>query len=124
MKFYLYIIAFMSIGCQTTSKYEYNASIVGADYCQCMSVRNPQKDSNVYWYAKKVCDGLMTKKYYFFRLMEVDSKLPPFEASAALVDSLLAFQIGFEKTVKQTCCQTVRNCKPDEKRPSMPAIGL
>jgi hypothetical protein len=120
MKKYLFITIITLFGCNT--KKEYDASVVGKYYCECMANKNAPND---YWYAKKVCDGLLTEKYFFFRLIEVDIKVKEYgELSDSLLDSLRVFNRNFDTYLRENCCKTVLNCRESEKRPSNSAKDL
>lgn len=120
MKKYIALIVLALIGCN--SKNEYDASIIGKDYCECMQNKNAPND---YWYAKKVCDGLLTEKYYFFRLIEVEIKVKEYgQLSDSLLDSLRVFDKNFDDYLRKNCCKAVLNCREEEKRPSSSGKGL
>jgi hypothetical protein len=106
------------------SKHTYDADIVAQDYCHCMQRRNPTHDTIEYWYAKKICDGLMTEKYSFFRLMEVDRRFHAAQWSKGLIDSVASFEQSFESHLRVNCCERVQTCKAGARRPSCPALGL
>lgn len=80
---------------------------------------------NEYWYAKKVCDGILTKKYYFFRLMEVEIKVQEYgKLSDSLLDSVKLFEKDFDLYLKENCCKIVDNCENGQVRPASPGKGL
>lgn len=107
-KIILYFFTLIHIGWSCHSRNEYDASIVAKDYCACLRAKNPSNNPEDYFYAKKICDGRMMEKYYFFRCMEITVGL---EQSRSFNDSLFHFGRDFDEAVKKNCCQFVGRCK-------------
>jgi hypothetical protein len=113
MKQSFYLLYFVFFAC--SSYREFDANIVAKDYCNCMRSHNPQNTSSEYWYAKKVCDGLLTEKYYFFRFLEVDTGIGT-EQSASFNDSLRHFHNRLDDALRADCCEFVLNCPNEERK--------
>jgi hypothetical protein len=105
MKFLIYFISLLFIGCNPY--HEYDGNLIAKDYCRCIHLKNPTNKPNNYWYAKKVCDGLMTEKYFFFRCNEITIGL---EQSNRFNDSLRRFGSIFQDAVRKNCCEFVGTC--------------